>query len=178
MYEVRSKVQGSLVFDRIGKAFGRAGQTGTMEDSDLKDPEVRKALQDGRLEILRERQVQVEESTRGDEQSVLMSKKDWARFRQVMLECTGLIQETIREEAEKLREDSPLSQRGRPRVIDKDSIPRRRSRRSEEVDYIITPSFSDQEARMDTETTSEDGGDLSAGLAALRELHKGDDDGR
>jgi len=183
MYEVRSKVHGFLTFSRVGRAFGSYGQTGEMGEKDLKDPEVKKALGDGRLEIVAERVSN--RPPEGEKDKVLLSKKDWDIFREVMLECAERIssdlREVLRDEGEKIREAlsaipvAPGSRVGNP------ILPTGRSRRVREEssqDYVITPDRSNTESRVDLQESSEDGEDMRAGLAALRSLREEDGDGR
>lgn len=180
MFEVRSKVHGHLTFSNIGKAFGTYGQTGEMSERDLEDPEVKKAQQDGRLEIVAERAPRgpVEEAA----DTVQFSKKDWGAFRQIMLECadrvTRGLTEAIRDEGERIRKELAASPRRPARQRDGywDPPPRRRVP-SEEKDYVFTPSLSCDSGQVDVQETSEDGKDMMESLAALRSLREGESNG-
>ena len=181
MYEVRSKVYGSLTFSNIGRAFGSYGQSGEMREKDLQDPEVKRALRDGRLEIVAERSPAG--PPEGVDSNVILSNKDWQVFRKIMLECADTVaekvSETMREEMSKFLEAAP---RGKvtapPDPYSYEAQRPSRKRRVQEEEYIITPTLSEGESKVEVQESSEDGGDMLEGLAALRSLREEDGDGR
>lgn len=171
MYEVCSRVHGQLTFFKVGKAFEGYGQKSEINEKDIKDPEVQRAIRDGRLDVVAERVAAPDPIKESLVEDMILSKKDWQEFRKILLEAADHVADrlevAIREELSKIPPPgvSTIKHVTEPVTTRKRVSP-------EEVQYVFTPKPLEGDSKVEAEESSEGGEDLAEGLEALRRLRK------
>lgn len=186
-YRVRFQGHGTRVFGDLGLAFVRKGQEKFLTEREFQNLEVQKALSEGVLHYLGQTQAREPlmvprvESPIESEDSVRLSKKDWAEFRAIMLECTSRLAQEINTTLQGSLHSLQALQGFQEAVPQSgENLPRKRTPPREEEDFVVTPDLRGTEAEIATDERVESGGDLQDGLEALRSLRnrKGTKHGR